>query len=374
MRKAFEHILSLRPAGGLRRLGQRLKGSNHLLLLTALCLCVLAAVGKLSMAGAVNSEGEPSFPAEASAMAAMAVPAPAEAELREPPVLRELTVVYADGTALCAYESAAEAAAALEALCDSYWIEGLESMGFREDVALGRALAEESLLEDAEAKLTEGLTVETVGTVVNTSVIPYSTHEIVDQRLYEEEGFLATPGENGLEQVVSLARYENGILAEIEELSRTCQDPVTEITVVGGRKHRSEGNYIWPVEQGWLSSPFGRRSGEIGSSDHKGVDIAGEWGSPIMASDGGVVFFAETYFGYGLMVKIQHENGDVTYYAHCSELLVEEGDAVAQGDVIARMGASGVASGTHCHFELHPGGGDAADPMDYLPDCPYPWL
>ena len=74
------------------------------------------------------------------------------------------------------------------------------------------------------------------------------------------------------------------------------------------------------------------------------------------------------------MVKIQHENGDVTYYAHCSELLVEEGDAVAQGDVIARMGASGVASGTHCHFELHPGGGDAADPMDYLPDCPYPWL
>jgi murein DD-endopeptidase MepM/ murein hydrolase activator NlpD len=105
------------------------------------------------------------------------------------------------------------------------------------------------------------------------------------------------------------------------------------------------------------------------------VDIANDLGTPILAADGGVVFFAEDDGGgYGLLVKIQHDNGGVTYYAHCSKLYVQEGDVVSQGDVIAEIGSTGQASGNHCHFELHPGGGEAADPMKYLPACPYPRL
>ena len=104
------------------------------------------------------------------------------------------------------------------------------------------------------------------------------------------------------------------------------------------------------------------------------MDLATDAGTPIMASDGGVVIFSESYNGYGLMVKIRHDNGDETWYAHNSANLVEVGDVVEQGDVIALIGCTGLASGNHVHFEFHPGGGEAADPRNYLPECPFPWL
>jgi murein DD-endopeptidase MepM/ murein hydrolase activator NlpD len=66
------------------------------------------------------------------------------------------------------------------------------------------------------------------------------------------------------------------------------------------------------------------------------------------------------------LVQIQHDNGDVTYYGHCSELLVQEGDRVYQGQVIACMGATGVASGVHLHFEIRQDG-TPIDPETVLP-------
>ena len=381
MRKSFD-LKSKRAGGAVRRLVLRLKGSGHLLLLAVLCLGVLAAAGRLNMAEAVDPDGPAAPEARSSrALAALVGLDPQngsgeegsadELSLSAP---RELTVVFADGEAVCAYKSSAEALEALERLEGPYLSSGAESVRFREEVVLARAAVDDGLLRGAEKKLSEGLTVETEETVVVEKAIPYLTQEIVDSQLYEDESYVVTPGRAGLERLENLVRYENGVFSEIKTLSHTRQEPVTEVVVVGSRVHRSSGNYIWPVEDGWLSSPFGIRYGSIGSSDHQGVDIANDRGTPIMAADGGVVFFAENYHGYGLLVKIQHENGDVTYYAHCSEILVKEGDVVDKGQVIAKMGATGVASGNHCHFELHPGGGEAADPMDYLPDCPYPWL
>lgn len=397
-----------RHSGALRRLGLRLKASGHVLLLAALCLGILAAAGQLNIALAVNRDGdllgyvssreeldsilsnvetsvssalgEEWTPGELTThLALAAMPADSDQVLAEKllasvPELRELTVVYADGEAVCAFESNAEAAAALNALEDAYRGEGLESLRFRQEVVLGRALADVSLLTDAEEALARRLTVETVGTVVVEKVLPYAVKEIVDNQRFVEEGYVVTPGRDGLERVETLVRYENGVAAGMEGLSRTRQEPVTELVVTGTRVHRTSGGYIWPVEEGWLSSPFGLRSG-FGSSYHHGVDIANDLGTPILAADGGVVFFAEDDGGgYGLLVKIQHDNGDVTYYAHCSKLYVQEGDVVSQGDVIAEIGSTGQASGNHCHFELHPGGGEAADPMKYLPACPYPRL
>ena len=381
MRRSFD-LKSKQPCGAVRRLVLRLKGSGHLLLLAVLCLGVLAAAGRLNMAKAVNTEGGSEGETRPTrTLAAFAGQIPENGSAKETPAdepslptPRELTVVYADGEAVCAYKSSSEAVEALERLEGAYLSDGTESVRFRQEVVLAHAPVDDGLLRGAEKKLAGALTVETVETVVVEKTIPYLTQEIVDSQLYEDEGYVVTPGREGRERVENLVRYENGVASEIEALSHTRQEPVTEIVVVGSRVHHSAGNYIWPVEDGWLSSPFGTRYGSIGSSDHQGVDIANERGTPIMAADGGVVFFAESYHGYGLLVKIQHENGDVTYYAHCSEILVKEGDVVDQGQVIARIGTTGVASGNHCHFELHPGGGAAADPMDYLPDCPYPWL
>ncbi|MDR2615062.1 MAG: M23 family metallopeptidase, partial [Oscillospiraceae bacterium] len=103
-----------------------------------------------------------------------------------------------------------------------------------------------------------------------------------------------------------------------------------------------------------------------GSKNHKGIDIAGSAGDAIYAADGGEVILADdSLSGFGLLVQIRHDNGDVTYYGHNRKLLVEVGERVYRGQKIAEMGATGVASGVHCHFELHRDG-KAVNPARYI--------
>ena len=108
---------------------------------------------------------------------------------------------------------------------------------------------------------------------------------------------------------------------------------------------------IWPIK-GVITSRFGNRTPtEIVTANHKGLDIAGNMGDNIVsAMDGTVVQYSEEG-DYGKHLRIQ--NGEVlTLYAHCSELLVQEGSTVKQGDVIAKVGATGRATGPHLHFEI----------------------
>lgn len=108
---------------------------------------------------------------------------------------------------------------------------------------------------------------------------------------------------------------------------------------------------IWPIK-GVITSRFGNRTPtEIVTANHKGLDIAGNMGDNIVsAMDGTVVQYSEEG-DYGKHLRIQ--SGEVlTLYAHCSELLVQEGRTVKQGDVIAKVGATGRATGPHLHFEI----------------------
>ena len=108
---------------------------------------------------------------------------------------------------------------------------------------------------------------------------------------------------------------------------------------------------IWPIK-GVITSRFGNRTPtEIVTANHKGLDIAGNMGDNIVsAMEGTVVQYSEEG-DYGKHLRIQ--NGEVlTLYAHCSELLVQEGNTVKQGDVIAKVGATGRATGPHLHFEI----------------------
>lgn len=108
---------------------------------------------------------------------------------------------------------------------------------------------------------------------------------------------------------------------------------------------------IWPIK-GVITSRFGNRTPtKIVTANHKGLDIAGNTGDNIVsAMDGTVVQYSEEG-DYGKHLRIQ--NGEVlTLYAHCSELLVQEGSTVKQGDVIAKIGATGRATGPHLHFEI----------------------
>jgi murein DD-endopeptidase MepM/ murein hydrolase activator NlpD len=124
----------------------------------------------------------------------------------------------------------------------------------------------------------------------------------------------------------------------------------------------------WPVTGGYISADFGRRldpfSGNLAA--HQGVDFStGSIGKDVFAVAAGVVSFAGSKEGYGRMVEIDHGNGYETLYAHGHKLLVNEGDVVKKGQVIALSGSSGRSTGPHVHFEVHKNG-RVVDPASYI--------
>lgn len=113
-----------------------------------------------------------------------------------------------------------------------------------------------------------------------------------------------------------------------------------------------------PVRTGYISSDFGLRADPFHGSRglHMGIDFAGPAGSNVHSVAAGVVVAAEYHTDFGHMVDINHGNGYVTRYAHNQKLVVAVGDTVKKGQVIAKLGSSGRASGPHVHFEvLHNG-------------------
>jgi len=129
-----------------------------------------------------------------------------------------------------------------------------------------------------------------------------------------------------------------------------------------GGSPQSKG-FIWP-SKGELTSGYGWRWGRM----HRGIDIAAPIGTPVVAADDGIVTYAAwNDGGYGNLVEITHPNGSVTLYAHNDRILVREGQQVTQGQQISEMGSTGFSTGPHSHFEIHPSGKGAVDPMAFLP-------
>ncbi|WP_162160906.1 peptidoglycan DD-metalloendopeptidase family protein [Leptolyngbya sp. PCC 6406] len=121
--------------------------------------------------------------------------------------------------------------------------------------------------------------------------------------------------------------------------------------------------YIWPA-QGVLSSGYGWRWGRM----HRGIDIAGPVGTPIVAAATGVVVTSGwNSGGYGNMVDIRHPDGSLTRYAHHSRNLVQAGQQVRQGQQIAEMGSTGFSTGPHLHFEVHIPNQGTVNPIALLP-------
>ncbi len=89
---------------------------------------------------------------------------------------------------------------------------------------------------------------------------------------------------------------------------------------------------------------------------HTGIDYGAPMGTPIMATANGKVTFSGRKAGYGKLMIVKHPNGYQTYYGHCSRLLMKRGQMVEQGQVIARVGQTGVATGPHVHYEVRVGG------------------
>lgn len=119
------------------------------------------------------------------------------------------------------------------------------------------------------------------------------------------------------------------------------------------------GNMTWPVpSSGRITSPFGMRRHPIlkKMKMHTGIDIDADKGDSIVAAGKGTVIIAKYQNGYGNTVVIDHGGGISTLYAHCSKLLVKVGDEVKAGQVIAKVGSTGLSTGPHLHFEVRKDG------------------
>ena len=122
---------------------------------------------------------------------------------------------------------------------------------------------------------------------------------------------------------------------------------------------------------GWLSSHYTQsRFHPIlhESRAHEGIDVSAPMGSPIVASASGIVKSVGREAGYGNTFEIDHGNGIVTRFAHCSRIMVREGAHVTRGQVVATVGNTGLSTGPHLHYEVHVNG-KPVDPLKYiLPD------
>ena len=123
-----------------------------------------------------------------------------------------------------------------------------------------------------------------------------------------------------------------------------------------------KGDFIWPVK-GRVISTFGLK----GKFWNSGIDIAAPKGTRVVAAQGGIVVYCEENMrGYGRVIMIEHKGEYMTVYAHNLINLVEEGQEVKKGNMIARVGSGGRVSQPCLHFEIRKRG-EARNPLYYLP-------
>ncbi len=135
---------------------------------------------------------------------------------------------------------------------------------------------------------------------------------------------------------------------EIDAKPKTGEKPtptVTNANIPSGK----------PCDYRRISSPFGERVHPVYGRRHfhKGVDLAAPNGTPIYATADGVVAFAGTCKGYGKFIKINHQNGYKTGYAHMSRMVVKTNAKVKKGDLIGYVGSTGTSTGNHLHYEVY---------------------
>ncbi len=162
-----------------------------------------------------------------------------------------------------------------------------------------------------------------------------------------------------------LEQMENALIKEANDLQQKIRD-LQKTKGIGG-KYKG-GTMGWPVSGGGrVTSNFGYRVHPILKTKklHTGLDIAASSGTSLLAANAGRVLFSGTRGTYGKAVIIDHGGGIVTLYAHCSSLVASEGQDVKKGDVIAKVGSTGLSTGPHLHFEVRVNG-NYVDPKPYL--------
>ena len=214
----------------------------------------------------------------------------------------------------------------------------------------------------------------TYSTEKYSQMLPYDTIFIESDELYVDESVVAVEGENGIAENVFEIAYVDGKEVSRKLISSTViTEAVDRVEYVGTKEYPSiapTGTFIWPLQQKFvITSRFGinREGLDAAGEKHLGIDLAGvPRNTPIYAADGGTVVFAGLSGTYGKLVRVRHENGVETYYAHMNSISVSVGDQVYQGQQLGGVGATGKVTGVHLHFEVR-FNGKVANPEKYLP-------
>ncbi len=208
------------------------------------------------------------------------------------------------------------------------------------------------------------LRVKVIRTLRYTEEIPFSTEKQTDDTKYVTYEKVKVAGQKGSQNVVAEAVLIDGVEQSRNILSiEVTKQPVTKVVVVGTKKvvtssgpievgdGVSTGSMLWPV-------PICHNMSRGWRSGHYALDIANGPvtvnGKPFIAADGGTVVAASTGWngGYGTMIRIRHDNGLETVYAHCMSIRVVVGQKVTRGQTIGLVGNTGRSTGPHLHFEV----------------------
>lgn len=184
---------------------------------------------------------------------------------------------------------------------------------------------------------------------------------IKSARLKEGEfDFSTRPAIGGLHELVDGEAFSKPLfISEIDRLILSLDQQAQQMKVLESiLDNRMVEDEVFlagrPIKKGWMSSFFGKRLDPFNGrlSQHNGIDFAGKEDAEIVAVASGVVTWSGSRYGYGQMVEVDHGAGFKTRYAHNKENLVEMGDIVRKGQMIARMGSTGRSTGPHVHFEV----------------------
>lgn len=208
------------------------------------------------------------------------------------------------------------------------------------------------------------ITVATVEEVKYTEDLNFDVKVEENSSMYKNQKKVKVKGSKGKSEITAKVIKHNGTeVAKAVVKEDVVKEPITQVVVKGTKdipKTVATGAFMTPT-RGSMSSRFGRRHGRM----HNGIDLSANPGAPITAADGGRVTYTGSRGNYGYMVEIDHENGFVTRYAHCSKIYVSTGQRVHKGQKIAAVGSTGRSTGPHLHFEVLKNGVNQ-NPLNYL--------
>ena len=181
--------------------------------------------------------------------------------------------------------------------------------------------------------------------------IPFDTEQTPDDSIYTGTTKIETEGSPGKQQVTAeIVRIDGRETTRNVLSAETLAVPAVKMLRVGTKPIPTDvgsGSFERPYV-GTITSRFGSRWGGV----HNGLDISGNLGDDIRVADNGIVTYAGWDGDFGNIVRVNHNNGYETWYAHLRAIYVSPGDVVEQGHIVGALGSTGFSTGPHLHFEV----------------------